>query len=101
MKIGRFELDEQIILAPMAKRVLDYTKADAIMIGRAAQGKPWIFDEINYYLMHGKEREPVSKEGLHDILPQHINRLYAFYVVRNMFNEVETAKAQLSLLQGH
>ena len=34
-----------------AKFVLDYTRADAVMIGRAAQGRPWIFREIEYYLL--------------------------------------------------
>ncbi len=37
-----------------AKHVLEYTGADAIMIGRAAQGRPWIFREINHYLATGK-----------------------------------------------
>ena len=38
-----------------AKQVLDYTNADAIMIGRAAQGRPWIFREINHYLETGEK----------------------------------------------
>ena len=38
-----------------AKFVLEYTGADAIMIGRGAQGAPWIFNEINHYLTTGEQ----------------------------------------------
>ena len=62
-----------------AKMVLEYTKADAIMIGRAAQGRPWIFREIEHYLNIGEKLpEPEVKE-VRDILLEHLNNLYAFY----------------------
>ena len=62
-----------------AKKVLDYTKADAVMIGRAAQGKPWIFREIDHYLKTGEKLpEPEIKE-VRDILLEHLHNLYEFY----------------------
>lgn len=62
-----------------AKKVLDYTKADAVMIGRAAQGRPWIFREIDHYLKTGEKLpEPGIKE-VRDILLEHLENLYAFY----------------------
>ena len=47
-----------------AKFVLDYTKADAVMIGRAAQGKPWIFQQIRHYLETG-ELLPEPSNGVY------------------------------------
>jgi tRNA-dihydrouridine synthase B len=62
-----------------AKMVLDYTKADAVMIGRAAQGRPWIFREIDHYLKTGdKLPEPEICE-VRDILLEHLHNLYEFY----------------------
>ncbi len=62
-----------------AKKVLEYTQADAVMIGRAAQGRPWIFREINHYLTTGEKLpEPTLKE-VRDILLEHLQNLYAFY----------------------
>jgi tRNA-dihydrouridine synthase B len=62
-----------------AKEVLEYTQADAVMIGRAAQGRPWIFREINHYLQTGEKLpEPGTKE-VRDILLEHLQNLYAFY----------------------
>jgi tRNA-dihydrouridine synthase B len=62
-----------------AKLVLDYTKADAVMIGRAAQGRPWIFREIDHYLKTGEKLpEPTTME-VRDILLEHLQNLYAFY----------------------
>ena len=55
-----------------AKYVLDYTGADAVMIGRAAQGNPFIFDEINEYLINKKIIErPSNKEIFDTIMLQH------------------------------
>ncbi len=62
-----------------ARLVLDYTKADALMIGRAAQGRPWIFGEIAHYLATGKTLAPPSAVVVRDILLGHLNDLYAFY----------------------
>ena len=62
-----------------ARRVLDETGADAIMIGRAAQGRPWIFSEIEHYLNEGKTLAPPSPAWIRDLLLEHMEELYAFY----------------------
>lgn len=62
-----------------AKYVLDYTGADAIMIGRGAQGAPWIFNEINHYLKTGERLAPLSKTERSQILLSHIKAIHAFY----------------------
>ena len=62
-----------------AKHVLEATGADAVMIGRAAQGRPWIFREVAHFLAHGTLlREPTPLE-VRDILTGHLEALYAFY----------------------
>lgn len=62
-----------------ARFVLEKTGADAIMIGRAAQGRPWIFREINYYLEHGTLAPEPELEEIAEILTKHIENLYTFY----------------------
>ena len=62
-----------------AKHVLDYTGADAVMIGRAAQGRPWIFREIEYFLKTGTHLLPPTVEEIHTVMLEHINDLYGFY----------------------
>jgi len=62
-----------------AKQVLDYTGADAVMIGRAAQGRPWIFREIAHYLATGETLAEPSPLFVRDILLGHLNNLYALY----------------------
>ncbi len=62
-----------------AKEVLAYTGADAIMIGRAAQGRPWIFREINHYLATGEELPPPEVAEIHCVLIHHLEDLYTFY----------------------
>jgi tRNA-dihydrouridine synthase B len=64
-----------------ARYVLDYTKADGIMIGRAAQGRPWIFREIEYYLKTGVHLPPPLVTEIHQVLIAHLYDLYAFYGV--------------------
>jgi tRNA-dihydrouridine synthase B len=64
-----------------AKYVLDYTKADGIMIGRAAQGRPWIFREIEHYLKTGVQLPPPLVTEIHRVLIAHLHDLYAFYGV--------------------
>ena len=62
-----------------ADRVLAYTKADAIMIGRAAQGRPWIFREIDQYLQYKRELPSPKVTEIHQILIDHLHDLYDFY----------------------
>ncbi len=62
-----------------AREVLFRTGADAIMIGRAAQGRPWIFREVQHYLASG-EHLPAPEVGeIHGVLVQHLRALYALY----------------------
>jgi len=62
-----------------AKQVLDATAADAVMIGRAAQGRPWIFREIEHYLETGEHLPEPRLEEVRDILLGHLENLYDFY----------------------
>ena len=62
-----------------AKYVLDYTGADAVMIGRAAQGRPWIFREIQHFLETGTHLLPPTVEEIHTVMLEHLHDLYAFY----------------------
>jgi len=62
-----------------ARHVLDVTGCDAVMIGRAAQGRPWIFREMAHYLATGEILEPPSPIEVRDILLGHLADLYAFY----------------------
>ena len=62
-----------------AKYVLDYTQADGVMIGRAAQGKPWLFREIAHYLQTGTHLPAPTFAEIHAILRAHLADLYAFY----------------------
>ena len=106
-----------------ARFVLEYTGADAVMIGRAAQGRPWIFREIDHFLATGRHLPEPSVEEVRDILLGHLNNLYAFYgehtgvriarkhiswyskgqpggaVFRNRVNRVETVEEQLALIR--
>ena len=61
-----------------ALEVLDETGADAVMIGRAAQGKPWLFRQVRQYLENGTLFEP-SVEQQKETLLEHLNNLYSFY----------------------
>ena len=62
-----------------ARFVLDYTGADAVMVGRAAQGRPWIFREIAHYLATGEHLPEPGIEEVRDILLGHLEHLHAFY----------------------
>jgi len=108
-----------------ARHVLDVTGADALMIGRGAQGRPWIFREIAHYLATGEllpEPEPVEVAA---ILLGHLEQLYAFYgeqagvriarkhlgwyakdrpenaAFRQVVNRAETASEQLRLTRDY
>lgn len=104
-----------------ARQVLEYTGADAVMIGRAAQGRPWIFREIDHYLRTGETLPPPSLAEVRDILLGHLETLYAFYgeytgvrvarkhiswyskgqahggAFRQLVNRVESAQEQLAM----
>ena len=62
-----------------ARAVLDYTGADAVMIGRAAQGQPWIFREIDHYLRTGTKLAAPSHAEMRDLLLEHLDDHYRFY----------------------
>jgi tRNA-dihydrouridine synthase B len=62
-----------------ARQVLDSTGADAIMIGRAAQGRPWIFQDIAAYLATGAKPAAPSTERIRDLVLEHLDLLYSFY----------------------
>ncbi len=62
-----------------ARHVLEYTKCDGLLIGRAAQGRPWIFREIAHYLATGRELAPPSAGEVCATLVEHLENLYAFY----------------------
>jgi tRNA-dihydrouridine synthase B len=64
-----------------ARQVLETTGADALMIGRAAQGRPWLFREIEHYLSTGAHLPPPRLTEIHDVLLEHLEELYDFYGV--------------------
>ncbi len=108
-----------------AREVLDYTQADALMIGRAAQGRPWIFREIAHYLATGESLPVPSPREVRDILLGHLQDLYTFYgeaqgvriarkhlgwyakdctentVFRSVVNRAESAHEQLRLTREY
>ncbi|GMR07860.1 MAG: tRNA dihydrouridine synthase DusB [Gammaproteobacteria bacterium] len=110
-----------ITTAEKARDVLEYTGVDGIMIGRAAQGRPWIFREIDHFLKTGSKLAPPTIEEVRSILMEHLEDLYSFYgeftgvrmarkhiswysrghrygaVFRNTVNRVETIKEQLAM----
>ncbi len=62
-----------------ARYVLQHTGADAVMIGRAAQGRPWLFREIEYFLKTGAHLPAPQTGEIHRILLAHIHELYGLY----------------------
>jgi tRNA-dihydrouridine synthase B len=62
-----------------AKQVLAHTGVDGLMIGRAAQGRPWIFREIEHYLKTGEKLPEPGPHEVRAILLGHLENLYAFY----------------------
>ncbi len=108
-----------------AKYVLEYTGADALMIGRPAQGRPWIFQEIQHYLENGTTMPELPIEEVKGILLGHVTALHNFYgeylgpriarkhvgwylkeheqagEFRRSFNAIEAAQLQLEALEGY
>jgi tRNA-dihydrouridine synthase B len=62
-----------------ARAVLERTGADAVMIGRAAQGRPWIFREVRHFLEHGELPPPPRVEEIRRVVLEHLEEHYAFY----------------------
>ncbi|HWV91546.1 MAG TPA: tRNA dihydrouridine synthase DusB [Burkholderiales bacterium] len=62
-----------------AKRVLEATGADGVMVGRAAQGRPWLFREIAHYLATGERLAPPPAREIGAVLVEHLDGLYDLY----------------------
>jgi tRNA-dihydrouridine synthase B len=62
-----------------AAQVLRHTGCDAVMVGRAAQGRPWIFREISHHLATGACLAPPALPEIRDVLLGHLQQLHAFY----------------------
>lgn len=108
-----------------AKAVLDYTRCDGLLIGRAAQGRPWIFREIAHFLATGELLAPPDATEVCAILCEHLQALYAFYgevagvriarkhlgwyakdrpentAFRSVVNRAETVREQLRLTRDY
>jgi len=107
-----------------ARRVLQATGADALMIGRAAMGRPWIFRDIAHFLAHGTEAPPPPVRDVQRWLTAHLHEHYALYGertgvrtarkhigwavrglpggvdFRDTMNRIESCQAQLLALTG-
>jgi len=107
----------------MAASVLKTTQADGLLIGRAAQGCPWIFNDINYFLAHGKHQPLKTLKEIEVIILSHLKELHQFYGelmghriarkhvgwylkstsihqnFRREFNKIESPKAQLEAIK--
>ena len=108
-----------------ARAVLVRTGADGVMIGRAAQGRPWIFREIAHYLATGRTLAPPLIAEIREVLIEHLHGLHEFYgaeqglrvarkhigwylhdlpggaEVRRELNRIETASAQISAVAAY
>ncbi|WP_368158567.1 tRNA dihydrouridine synthase DusB [Aeromonas sp. R10-2] len=108
-----------------ARYVLDYTGVDAVMIGRAAQGQPWIFREIRHFLETGTKLPPPEREEVRTLMNEHVTNLHRFYGAylgariarkhvgwyldeeetgrefRKHFNALDCADAQLEALEAY
>ena len=62
-----------------AANVLSHTGADGLMIGRGAQGNPWLFQQVHYYLKHGIPLKKPSNNLVWHVLQQHLYGLYGLY----------------------
>jgi tRNA-dihydrouridine synthase B len=73
--------------------VFRLSSADALMIGRGAQGRPWVFRELNYFYKTGTVAPPIAKTELRDIMLGHLNDIHQFYGERT---GVRVARKHLS-----
>lgn len=76
-----------------AAEVLRQTGADALMVGRAAQGRPWIFREIDHYMATGELLAPPTPQEMRQWMLQHLNEHYALY---GEFTGVRSARKHLA-----
>jgi tRNA-dihydrouridine synthase B len=79
--------------AQQAHEVLETTGADAVMIGRAALGAPWIFREVNSFLETKKFLSPLLRTSITAIILAHLESLYAFY---GEYSGIRMARKHLS-----
>ena len=108
-----------------ARQVMQATGCDAVMIGRAAQGRPWIFREIAHFLATGRDMPSILAEETRHVLLSHLRALHAFYgeemgvriarkhfgwyakaraddpVARATFNAAASARQQLDLCDAY
>jgi tRNA-dihydrouridine synthase B len=108
-----------------AAEILRVTGCDGVMIGRAAQGRPWIFDEVNFFLATGELRAALALENVRAIMRAHLEDLYDLYgdetgvqvarkhlswyfrqhpgqeALRNRLVTIETPGEQLTMLLEH
>jgi len=82
-----------IVSEKKAKMVMDFTGADAIMIGREAQQRPWIFQQIEHYLSTGLRMEEPRNDEKKQWLLDHLKNIYAFY---GEFQGVRIARKHLN-----
>jgi len=106
-----------------AQAVLGKTGADALMIGRAALGNPWLFRQIDAFIQHGEILEGPNREDVYLCISRHVRDLHAFYgeelgmriarkhvswyeekfprllSLRSSFNVMQSAEAQIELLK--
>ena len=68
-----------VTTAEQARQVLEYTGASGLMVGRGAQGNPWIFREFNHYLQTGELMSPPQAIEVHTVMSEHLRRLHEFY----------------------
>ena len=114
-----------VTTAEQARYVLDYTGAAGLMVGRGAQGNPWIFREFSHYLRSGEILPAPQTSEIHSVMSDHLRRLHDFYgeqlgvrVARKHIGwcledgpnskqilydlvRVQTAKEQFQLLEQH
>ena len=106
-----------------AQQVLAFTNADAVMLGRGAQGRPWIFREIDHYLASGKHLPAIQIQEIKQVLITHLHALHQFYgdylgvriarkhvawylqpmqdnkIFRSSFNKLDTRDKQLAAIE--
>jgi len=68
-----------VTTAGQARQVLDYTGADGLMVGRGAQGNPWIFREFSHFLSTGEHLAPPPTSEVYSVMRDHLQRLHDFY----------------------